>query len=107
VQYDEIYDLELLDYELDLGDRSAEPSNQIAIRQLTVQNTGGMPTPGRQPVVISLPAGRWVEPVGPALQLPQSLKPGERYIFHAEALTARIADVAEVPVGEPLRESFS
>jgi hypothetical protein len=104
-QYDRLYDLELLDYDLNLRDRSAEPSSQIAIRQLTLKNTGGMPTPGHQPVIICLPASRWVEPAEPALRLPRSLESGESYTFHEETLTARIADVAQVPVGEPLRES--
>jgi hypothetical protein len=105
VQYEHVYDLELLDYDLDLGDRSAEPSGQIAIRQLTVKNTGGMPTPGSQPAVIRLATTRWVEPAEPVLQLQQSLEPGETYTFDKETLTARISDVDRVPVGDPLRAS--
>jgi hypothetical protein len=105
VPYEQLYDLELVDYDLDLGDISAEPSRQIAVRRLTVKNTGGMPTPGHQPVVISLPANRWVEPLEPALQLPRSLGPGESYTFREEVLAARIADVDRASVGQPLRES--
>jgi hypothetical protein len=105
VEYEERYDLELVDYDLDSEDKFAEPSSQIVIRGLTVRNVGGMPTPQSQPVVIRIPASRWIEPHAHTLQLTRSLQPGESYTFEQDCLKARIAELADVPVGRPLHDT--
>lgn len=104
-QYLHRYEVEIVDYQLVLTDQFAEPGSGITIAELTVRNTGGMPTPERCPVEVMLAASRWVQPAPGVLRLPRVLEPNESYTFDDEQLRATVADVEAVPEGEPLRET--
>ncbi len=103
-EYRQRYEVEVVRYDVQLTDEFAEPSSEVRLANITVRNTGGMPTPQRYPPVLVLPASHWAEPRGDELPLPRSLEPGETYTFHQDALRATVPDIDAVPVGEPLRQ---
>ncbi len=70
-----------------------------------MRNIGGMPTPGRYPVEVSLAASRWLRPRSHVLRLPQPLPPGASHTFSADALVADVADIVYVPRDQPLQET--
>lgn len=98
------YDLQIIDYELELEDAFAEPTSTVRVKRLTLENTGGMPTPGRCAPEVRLAGSHWLVPLGQPLPLAVPLAPGEKHVFEQE-LTARVPDVEQLVSGEPLRET--
>ena len=58
--YDSPYDLELISFDIASEYRVLEPDSLVSIDQLTIQNTGGMPTPPNYDVRVHLPSDRWL-----------------------------------------------
>ena len=81
----------------------AEPTSCITLSQVCVRNTGGMPTPVEHVPRVELARGPWVVPDPGQLDLPRALQPGEDHTFDDQTLTARVPELDDVPVGDPLR----
>ena len=105
LEYLRRYEVEVTSYDVELTDRFAEPTSALRVDNITVQNTGGMPTPTRLPVEILLATSRWVTPRQHTLLVPRSLEPGESYRFSNEFLLADVPDIDSVPEGDPLRQT--
>lgn len=91
--YDSIYDLRLTNFEwegLD-GDGILEPGETIVVKNLRVQNQGGMPTPPHQPIKIYIANRTWVVSDESTLMVEKSLAPGEFYEVPGQ-LTFKVLD---------------
>jgi hypothetical protein len=59
--YNRIYDLSVKSFSpIRLDDGICEPGETLAIERLNIENTGGMPTPSRQAVIVSLKNNQWI-----------------------------------------------
>ena len=101
--YGSPYDLQLVDFDVSREYGVLEPDSLIAVDNLTIRNTGGMPTPDNYSVRIYIESDRWLvnEPVD--LQLNQSLMPGEKFTFETKGLRIRLGDYT---VEEPRKRAF-
>src|SRR6185437_8143972 len=99
------YDLEIVDFQVELADAFAEPSSTVRLRGVAVKNTGGMPTPERYPPRIRLEKRPWVEPGAEELALHGGLGAGQQFVWQNESLSAVVPDIEQVPTGDPLRET--
>jgi hypothetical protein len=108
--YRERYDIRITQYQMLDHNRDGrfEPGEEVEVHNLTIQNTGGMPTPPPPNsfvrVALDGDARLSFEPL--YLELPRVLNPGESYTFADQVLPFHIADVAasEIPaVGQPFR----
>lgn len=102
-QYDARYEVEILDYDLELTDTFAEPTSPLKLSHVRVRNAGGMPTPNAQPSVVVWEGSPWVEPGTEQLTLTPSLDSRREFSWEDATLSARVPDLETVPVGDPLR----
>ncbi len=102
-QYDARYEVEIVDYDLELTDEFAEPTSPLKLTRVRVRNSGGMPTPGAQPSAVYWERSPWVEPGSEQLTLTPPLEPRREFSWEDAILSARVPDLETVPVGDPLR----
>ncbi|MCA9662908.1 MAG: hypothetical protein KC486_31500, partial [Myxococcales bacterium] len=100
------YDLELLDFawrELDTPthDDVLEFGETIVVSRLLLRNAGGMPTPPRQRVRLTLAEQTWLRPHADELFIERSLAPGEAIELEG-ALRFDIAKPQRPEPGDPL-----
>jgi len=102
-EFAERYEVEIEAYRLELEDEFAEPTSRLTVSEVGVVNTGGMPTPTEHRPHVELARSAWVEPEPARLVLPAALEPGHAHAFTGQSLAARVPELNEVPVGDPLR----
>lgn len=81
-----------------------EPGDRVEVKEITVVNSGGMPTPPFQDVVIYLQSSRWVKSDGVRIRIPKSLAPGEKIVLK-DSVFFQINDTQVESPGEPFRAS--
>lgn len=97
------YDLRLVSFAHDSLNEDAvyEPRELVRVFDLEVENVGGMPTPAKDELALSLAAGGWVHPEPGELTCVPGLEPGKRYRVPGE-LRFRIADHTPSGPSDPL-----
>ncbi|WP_286198144.1 hypothetical protein [Salinisphaera sp. G21_0] len=107
-QYPGPYDLSVTDYRLRLNnpgdDGFFEPGKAVSV-DLSVTNTGYMPTPNTQPIRMSLVGNKWVSiNPGSVFNLPFEI-PSGKTVHPQESLEFTINRPPTIPTGEPLNET--
>ncbi|MES2768441.1 MAG: hypothetical protein V4596_04780 [Bdellovibrionota bacterium] len=82
-EYKSVFDIEILNYDLKPLDQNDiyEPNRKVEVRGIRIRNRGGMPTPSKMVVLVTLAHADWVvaEPI--KLELPFSLQPGQEIVL--------------------------
>lgn len=101
VDYESRYDLKVDSYTIESqnDDGVLEPSELVYVKDITVRNTGGMPTPKDAAIEMYIRERNFVTDTGVRLHLEKSLEPGESYTF-PKPLEFRVKDVMFTPADE-------
>ncbi|MEZ4310627.1 MAG: hypothetical protein R3F14_21500 [Polyangiaceae bacterium] len=81
-----------------------EPEERVLVRQIQVQNTGGMPTPSRREIRLSLRDKGWIAADPGHLVLPPSLMPGATHVFKDDQLSFTLGAFHPSRPSDPLAE---
>ena len=86
--YQSRYNLALINYNIAPEDQDGilEPGEKVMIQQLTLKNTGGMPTPTSTKIRLFLKNSKYSIAEAVDLEIPKSLAAGETYTFNPETL---------------------
>ncbi|MBI4425653.1 MAG: hypothetical protein HY554_18120 [Elusimicrobia bacterium] len=98
-RFDEIYDLELLGFELESRnvDGIFEPGEEVVVSRIRLRNrpgAGRLPTPEKQPIRVLFRPNGYLGASHSDLVIPKSLAPGEEFEF-AQPLTLAIRDLED------------
>ncbi len=100
--FTERYDLALTGYEITHGqnaDSIIEPGEAIQIRKIRVKNTGKMPTPSHQDVLVYLKNSEWAISEGEQLAIPRSIAPGQEVTLE-QVINFKVKDTTITKPGE-------
>lgn len=81
-----------------------EPEEKVHVRRIEIQNTGGMPTPSRREIRLTLRDKGWIAADPGHLVAPPSLAPGARHVFETEELTFTLGAFHPSRPSDPLAE---
>ncbi|MGB7342922.1 MAG: hypothetical protein WBD20_01805 [Pirellulaceae bacterium] len=103
-RFDSPYDLELISFDI-VGEYDIlEPDSLVAVENVTIRNSGGMPTPANYDVRFFLDTDEWVLQDDRHLFLQHAIDSDEYYTFEAQGLLFRIGDhVVDHPRRRPFR----
>jgi len=77
--YPSLYNIVVVGFEVvdENGDGINEPGEHVLVRNIYVQNTGGMPTPTRSMIPVLIHGSMWLDPIPEPVYLPVGIQPGE------------------------------
>ena len=107
-RYERCYDVQLLGFRHrnENDDGIYEPEEKVFVGAVEIENTGGMPLPAHQDIIVRLVDDGWIAPAPEQkLVLPHALPAGGRHVFENEELALQLRvfrpQRSDVPLAAP------